>query len=43
MGWTTGIQFPAEAMMGFLVFTIATSRLALGTTQLPVEWVAVKL
>jgi len=37
--WTTGVQFPARAMMGF--FHLATaSRRALGPTQPPFRWVA---
>jgi len=37
MGWTTGVQFLAGAMMGFFLFT-TMSRLALGPTQ-PITWV----
>jgi hypothetical protein len=37
-GWTTGIRFPAGAMMGFLLFATAT-RPALGPTQPLIQWV----
>jgi hypothetical protein len=38
MGWTTGVQFPAGAGMGF--YLIATASIsALGPIQPPVEWV----
>jgi hypothetical protein len=38
MGWMTGVQFLAGAMMGFSPFT-ATSRLVLTPTQPLVQWV----
>jgi len=38
MGRMSGVQIPAEALMGFFSFTIA-SRLALGPTQPPIQWV----
>jgi len=34
LGWTTRIQFPVGAMMGFSTFS-TTSRLAVGPTQPP--------
>jgi hypothetical protein len=37
-GWTTGVQFPARAMMGFFLFA-TMSRLALGSTQPPIQCV----
>jgi len=36
-GWTTGVQFPAVAVMGIVLF--AMSRPALGPTQPPLQWV----
>jgi len=38
MGWVTGAQFLASAMMGFFLFTTAY-RLDMGPTQLPIQWV----
>jgi hypothetical protein len=38
MGWITGVQFSAEAMMGSFLFDSA-SRTALGPTQPPIQWV----
>jgi len=38
IGWTTGVPFPAEAMMIFFSLVTA-SRSALGPTQSPVQWV----
>jgi hypothetical protein len=36
MGWTTGVQFPAQAMMKIFFFATA-SRLALKPIQPPIE------
>jgi hypothetical protein len=36
MGWMTGVQFPTGVENFFLA---PTSRLALGPTQTPIEWV----
>jgi len=38
MGWTSRVQFSARATMGFFLFA-AASRLALGHTQPPIQWV----
>jgi len=38
MGWTTGVQFPGMAMMGFHLLS-TTSRPAPGPTQPPLQWV----
>jgi hypothetical protein len=38
MGWTTGVQLPAGAMIGLFLFATA-SRPVLGPTQPPVKWV----
>jgi hypothetical protein len=39
MGWTTGFQFLARAVMGLFHFATAF-RLALGPTQSPIQWAA---
>jgi len=36
MAWTTGVQFPAGAMMEFFLFATASSA-ALGLTQQPIQ------
>jgi len=38
MGWTAWVQFLAGTMMGIYLFTVK-SRLALGSTQPPNQWV----
>jgi len=38
MGWMTGVQFPAGAILGFFIFA-TVSRLVLVPTQHPVQWV----
>jgi len=38
MGWMTGFQFSARAMMGFFLFATA-SRPALRPIQPPIQWV----
>jgi len=38
MGWMTGVQFPAGAMLGCFLFAI-TSRPVLRLTQPPIQWV----
>jgi len=38
MGWTTGVQFLAWAMMGLFLFA-TISRMALGPTQPPIQWI----
>jgi hypothetical protein len=38
MGWTAGVQFPAEATTGISLFLTA-SRQALGPTQPPTHWI----
>jgi len=38
MGWTTGVQFPAQAMMGFFLFATASIS-ALKPIQPPIQWV----
>jgi hypothetical protein len=37
-GWTTGVQFPARAMMRIFLFATAF-RPVLGPTQTPIQWV----
>jgi len=38
MGWTAVVQFRTGAMMRFFLF-VTVSRQALGTVQLPIQWV----
>jgi len=38
MGWTTGVQLPVGAMVGFLLFSTAY-RPAVGPTQPTIQWV----
>jgi hypothetical protein len=38
MGWMTGVQFPAGAVIGFFLLAIAYI-LALGPIQPPIKWV----